>query len=111
MFWAKTTFFLEGEPMQREFVESYLLVTLHSEQFNCLMLFHIASKNIGLFYIIEMFACIYWSGRGKVPKKDHIGAKIEKREKFMSEHMSLIVVWICAALLPMRLRVANGSSY
>ncbi len=25
----------------------------------------------------------------------------------MSKHMSLIVVWICAALLPMRLRMAN----
>ncbi len=26
---------------------------------------------------LNMYVCIYWSGRDKVPKKDHIGAKIE----------------------------------
>ncbi len=35
----------------------------------------------------------------------------EKRENFMSKRMSLIVFRICTALLPMLLRVANGSSY
>ncbi len=26
---------------------------------------------------LAKYVCIYWSGRDKVPKKDHIGAKIE----------------------------------
>ncbi len=56
--------------------------------------------------------CMYLLiGKRQSAQNDHIGAKIEWREKVMSKHMSLIVVWICAALLPMRLRVANGSSY
>ncbi len=49
-------------------------------------------------------------GKGQIAQKDHIGVKIEYRAKTMGKPMILVASLIHAALVPMRLQVANGSS-
>ncbi len=50
------------------------------------------------------------TGEGQIAPKDHIGGKIELREKNKGKYMSHVVYWMHAAPVPMLLQVANGSS-
>ncbi len=57
-----------------------------------------------------MYVCIKWSGKGRLPKKDHIGAKRDLRAKFMGKYKYLVVFWKLGDPVPMLLQVVNGSS-
>ncbi len=50
-------------------------------------------------------------GKGQSAQKRPYWGEDRIKKKIMSKRMSLIVGRIRAALLPMRLRMANGSSY
>ncbi len=48
--------------------------------------------------------------KGHIAQKDHIGAKVDLREKIMGKSKYLIVFWKLSDSVSMLLQVVNGSS-
>ncbi len=58
-----------------------------------------------------MYACMYLMiGKGQIAQKDHIGAKIDLRAKFMGKYKYLVVFWKLGDPVPMLLQEVIGSS-
>ncbi len=57
------------------------------------------------------YVCMYLMiGKGQIAQKDHIGAKIDLRAKFMGKYNCLVVFWKQGDPVPMLLQEVSGSS-
>ncbi len=60
---------------------------------------------------VNTYVCMYLMiGKGQVAQKDHIGAKIDLRAKFMGKYNCLVVFWKLGDPVPMLLQEVSGSS-
>ncbi len=58
-----------------------------------------------------MYECMYLMIRkGQIAQKDHIGAEIGLRAKFMGKYNCLVVFWKQGDPVPMLLQEVSGSS-
>ncbi len=60
---------------------------------------------------LRRIVCMYLMiGKGQIAKKDHIGAKIDVRVKFMGKYNCPVVFWQLGDPVPMLLQEVSGSS-
>ncbi len=61
--------------------------------------------------VTDSYVCMYLMiGKGQIAQKDHIGAKIDLRAKFMGKYNCLDVFWKLGDLVPMLMQEVSGYS-